>query len=301
MRLAVALAILVATPLAAQDTDQTLADIRRQLSVLNTEIQSLQRELSTTGAAALRIEGTSFPDRLISMEDQLRQLTAQTERLSFRVESIGRDGGNRIEDLRFQLCELTPDCDLGALPQPGPLGEAVAATPGPAPVPERGASGQMRPVQRPGQTAATSPIEVAPTPAAPAAPQPQLAIGEESEFNAARALLDQGQNTEAAQAFERFTTNYPTGPLSTEAQFLRGEALARSGDQAGAARAYLESFSGTPEGTRAPDSLLGLGRALGALGQTSEACLTLSEVGIRFPQSGAAGQATSARAELGCS
>lgn len=287
MRLALALTVLVAGPVAAQDNSETLADIRQQLSVLNVEMQGLSRELATTGAGPLGIEGTSFPDRLISMETQLQQLTAQTERLSFRIESIGRDGGNRIEDLRFQLCELTPDCDLGALPEPGPLGAAPTSSgQNSSPAVSTSTSGSVRPTARPNR---------------PAAPAPQLAIGEEAEFNAAKALLDQGQNGQAALALERFVTSYPTGPLSTEAQFLRGEALSRDGQQAGAARAYLESFSGTPEGPRAPESLLGLGRALGSLGQTDEACLTLSEVGIRFPQSNAAGQANSVRAGLGCS
>jgi hypothetical protein len=35
---------------AAQD-DQTLADVRQELTVLNVEIQKLRRELSTTGTA----------------------------------------------------------------------------------------------------------------------------------------------------------------------------------------------------------------------------------------------------------
>ncbi|UWQ17577.1 tol-pal system protein YbgF [Jannaschia sp. M317] len=271
MRLALALTIALATPVAAQDNTQTLADIRQQLSVLNVEMQQLTQELSTTGAPALGIEGTSFPDRVISLEAQLQALTSKAEQLSFRVESIARDGGNRIEDLRFQLCELTTDCDLGALPTPGPLGGAAQAT---------------------GGTSAPAP---APTDA------PQLAVGEQAEFGAARALLDQGQNTQAAQALERFVATYPTGPLTTEAQFLRGQALSREADHAGAARAYLEAFSGAPEGAVAPDALLGLGRALGALGQRDEACLTLSEVGIRFPQATATGQANSALAEFGCS
>ena len=76
--------------------------------------------------------------------------------------------------------------------------------------------------------------------------------------------------------------------------------LGRDGQHAAAARAYLESFSGTPEGPRAPEALVGLGTALGSLGQNDEACLTLSEVAIRFPNSPAISQANAARAGLGC-
>ncbi|GIT89877.1 tol-pal system protein YbgF [Jannaschia pagri] len=280
MRLALLLALALATSAAAQDQTETLADIRQKLSALNTEMQALTRELSTTGAAGLGIQGTSFPERVISMEQQLQQLTAQTERLSFRVETVARDGGNRIEDLRFQLCELTPDCDLGALPDPGPLGETAPESPASAPT----AGAPIRPTARPDRSV----------------PGPELAVGEQADFNAAKALFDGGQMAEAAQSFERFVTNYPTGPLSTEAQFLRGEALARQGQHANAARAYLEAFSGTPEGPRAPNALLGLGQSLGSLGQTDEACLTLAEIAVRFPSSPTVAQANSAQAGLGC-
>jgi tol-pal system protein YbgF len=276
MRLAACLILACALPAAAQEDSETLADIRQQLGVLNVEMQALTRELSTTGAAALGIEGSSFPERVTAMERQLQELTARAEQLTFRVENVARDGSARIEDLRFQLCELTPDCDLGSLPQPGPLGGSVEppATASPAQSPQ--------PTQR------------------PEAPSAELATGEQGVFDEARGLLDQGRNADAAAAFDRFVTAYPTGPLTAEAQFLRAEALSRDGQAAPAARAYLESFSGSPEGPRAAESLLGLGRSLGTLGQRDEACLTLEEVTVRFPDGPSAAAARSERAGLGC-
>ena len=268
IRLAALLAVLAA-PAAAQDAE-TLADIRRQLSALDAEMGALSRELQSTGAAALGIAGTSYPERVEALEAQLQRLTTQTERLSFRVESVARDGGSRIEDLRFQLCELTPDCDLGALPDPGPLGGEGGT----------GAGGGAAP--------------------APATGGPQLAVGEEADFEAARAALEAGNAADAAQRLDRFLQSYPTGPLTIRAQLLRGEALAATGAQAEAARAYLEAFSGAPEGAQAPAALLGLGRTLGALGQTQEACLTLTEIEVRFPGAAEAGEARSAKAGLGC-
>ncbi|MGB3556815.1 MAG: tol-pal system protein YbgF [Jannaschia sp.] len=278
MRLALALAATLALPAAAQDSAETLADIRQQLSVLQVELQRLRGELNTTGAPGVTVGGGSVIERADAIEAELRRLTQATERMEFRIESVARDGGNRLEDLRFQLCELTTDCDLGALPSPGPLGS------------EAGAGDAV--------AAPANPIEL---PAEQQDEGAELAVGEQADFDAASAALAAGRNAEAASAFERFLGAYPTGPLTYEAQFLRGEALAADGDSEGAARAYLESFSGTPEGPRAPASLLGLGRALGALGQTDEACLTLAEVGIRFPQAPAAAAANSERAGLGCS
>lgn len=267
------LLLAMALPAAAQD-DSTLGDIRQQLSVLNNELNQLKRELSTTGAAALGIEGTSFPDRVTALESQLQALTTQTERLAFRVESVAKDGGNRIEDLRFQLCELTTDCDIGALPPPSSLGEGGSEV----------AGGAANPVEAPSEPSGG----------------PELAVGERGEFDAARIALTEERYAEAAEAFQRFVLAYPTGPLTAEANMLRGRALVATGDDAGAARSFLESFSGTPDGPHAPAALLGLGRALGALGQQDEACLTLSEVPVRFPQAGEVAEARSAQSELGC-
>ena len=46
--------------LMAQDNDQTLADIRQQLTVLSVEVQKLRRELSTTGGGSVETGGLSL-------------------------------------------------------------------------------------------------------------------------------------------------------------------------------------------------------------------------------------------------
>lgn len=72
------------------------------------------------------------------------------------------------------------------------------------------------------------------------------------------------------------------------------------GDTSGAARAFLDAFTAAPDGPLAADALLNLGEGLGALGQVSEACVTLGEVGFRYPGTMAATQATVAMQGLGC-
>jgi tol-pal system protein YbgF len=272
LRALLAAALIAGPGLARAQDAETLADIRQQLSVLQVEMQRLRGELNTTGGANVAIGGSSVLERVDAIEAELRRLTQATERTAFRVESVARDGGNRIEDLRFQLCELTADCDLGALPEGGPLGgEAAAVAPAAPAQPLPGASGG-----------------------------PELAMGKQAEFDAALAALEAGRNAEAAEALSRFVTAYPTGPLSGRAQLLLGRALATDGQDAAAARAYLEAFSGAPEGPDAPEALLGLGQALGQIGQTDEACLTLSEIALRFPGSEAATRAGPTQAALGC-
>ncbi len=266
------LAAALAVPAAAQEGG-TLADIRQQLAVLQVEMQALRGELNTTGAPGTATGGSTIQGRVDAIEAELQRLTQATERLEFRIESVSRDGSARIEDLRFQLCELTADCDLATLPPPSPLGGGTE-----------------------GAAAGTVASPVAP----PADGGAQMASGEQADFDRARAALEAGDAAAAAQGFEAFLAAYPTGPLTGEAQFLRGRALARDGRQQEAARAYLESFSGSPDGARAPEALVGLGTALGSIGQTDEACLTLSEVAIRYPASPAVADAQSARTGLGC-
>ncbi len=251
----------------AQD-DQTLADIKQQVSILFTEVQSLKRELSTTGAPNMNLQGTGALERIDAMEAELRRLTGRTEEIENRIDRVVSDGTNRIGDLRFRLCEIEEGCDFATLGETPPLGGDAPATPAPAEPVTDGA---------------------------------QMAVGEQASFDRAKEALDSGSFRSAAEQFETFTQNYTGGPLNGEAHFLRGQALSELGDDAGAARAYLESFSGQPEGARAPEALLQLGLKLDELGQRADACATLAEVPVRFPNSGAATQANEALSRLSCS
>jgi tol-pal system protein YbgF len=273
--LALLLSLAVAAPVAAQDRQQTLADIRQELSVLWVEIQNLKRELSTTGGPNVNIAGTSLPDRVNSMETELSRLTARTEELANRIDRIVADGTNRIGDLEFRLVELEGG-DVSRLGETSTLG-----------------GGAMPPVAAP----ATPP----PMPGSPAGGGgPQLAMGEQADYDRARGAFDRGEYDLASAELLRFTETYPGSPLTGEAHFWRGEALSAQGDASGAARAYLESFSGDPQGVMAADALLQLGLALDRLGQRQESCVMLGEVSVRFPTSAASLEAQAARGSMNC-
>ena len=268
-----ALGLALAVPAHAQQAgDQTLADIRQELTVLYVELQRLQRELSTTGAPSTSVTGQTTLARLDAIEAELQRLTAKTERLEFRVSSVVRDGTSRIGDLEFRLCELEPACDIASLGETPLLGGVPTAEVAPA----------------------------APAAPAPTAPVTELAIGEQADFDRARALLDAQDYQAAAQQFTTFAETYPGGPLAPEAHLRRGEALDGLGEPTQAARAYLEAFSADQTGPFAPEALYRLGEKLGALGQTQEACVTLGEVVARFPQAPAVGLALEASNRIGC-
>lgn len=128
----------------------------------------------------------------------------------------------------------------------------------------------------------------------------QLAIGEQADFDHAYALLARGDFDAAAQSFDAFIDAYPNSPLMARASLGRGEALFQNGQMRLAARAFLDAFSGAPTGETAPQSLLRLGESLAALGQNSEACVTLSEVIARYPEALAAQHAQASLEEITC-
>lgn len=255
----------------AQGQDKTLADIRQELSVLYGDIQSLRGELNTTGAAPQAVGGNSALERLNAIEAQLQGLTSKTEELEFRINRITTDGTNRVGDLEFRICELDENCDISQLGDTPSLGGVDSAS-------------------------------NVPTPAAPATTGsgPALAIGEKADFERASEALAQGDFRGAADQFAAYLQTYPGGALSAEALYKRGEALSGLGDNAGAARAYLDSFSGDPDGKVAAQALLELGQSLAALGQVPDACVTLGEVGTRFPGNPAATEAQTAMQSLSC-
>lgn len=254
----------------AQTREETLADVRQQLSVLYVEIQNLKRELSTTGAAGTIVTGVSTLERVDAIERQLQVLTGKTEQLQHRVDRVVTDGTNRIGDLEFRLVELEGG-DLSQLGETTTLGGAVTA---------------------PSTDDDTGSGDGAPS---------ELAVGEETDFNRAITALDEGSFGAAADQFASFVQTYPGSPLEAEAHLRRGQALEGKTDLTGAARAFLESYSGAPQAGTAPEALFRLGKALGALGQVNEACVTLNEVGVRYPGGAFVAEAEAEMATLQCS
>jgi len=263
-------AFLLSAPQMSYAQDQTLADIRQQLSVLYVDITRLKQELSTTGAVAGNTGGNTPLDRLNAIETELQRLTSKTEELEFRVNRVTVDGTNRIGDLEFRLCELEPNCDIGQLGETPSLGGVDTAAGVPAAAPP------------------------------PASDGPALAIGEQTDFARAEEALASGDFRSAADLLETFVTSYPGSPLTTQVQIARGKALEGLGENAPAARAFLDAFSGNPQSPLAPEALFLLGRSLGALGQTQDACVTLAEVAVRYPADPQVANAQATMASLGC-
>ena len=267
--LALAAALALGAPAVAQT--QTLADIKAELTVLSGQIEQLRNELVRSGSSGgLPVDPASALTRLDQLEAELRRLTDRVDVLTNDIERIVEDATNHVGDIEFRLTELEGG-DTSVLTQPEPLGGGVT-----------------RPRPRP----------IAPA----VAPEGTgtLVATEQGDFDAAVAAADAGDNAKAAALFATFLQTYPGGPLSTEAQYRRGEALAAQEDWRGAARSFLDTFSGAPQDPLAPRALYQLAVSLGKLGQTDEACLTLTEVDSRYPGSVVAGDVAAERRTLAC-
>ncbi|GHC48008.1 tol-pal system protein YbgF [Gemmobacter tilapiae] len=254
----------------AQDRAQTLADIRAEIGALSAQFNALKQELVASGGINTGIAGGDALQRLDAIEAALSRLTAQTEQVQIKVNKVASDGTLRLGDLEIRVCELTEGCDIMNLPPTAPLGgDGGTATP-------------------------TTPTETT------SSGGPELAVAEKADFDRAKEVLASGDFRTAADLFQTYAQTYQGGPLSQEAHLLRGDALAQLGETGNAARAYLEAFSGTPNGALAGQALLKLGQSLGQLQQIPDACITLAEVGTRFPGTADATAAQGAMAQLGC-
>ncbi|WP_416369008.1 tetratricopeptide repeat protein [Tritonibacter mobilis] len=275
--LASALAVASALPTVAQEREQTLADIRQELTVLHVEVQRLNRELSTTGAPSASLAGSSVLDRVTAIETELQKLTAKTEQLQFRIQSIVKDGTNRIGDLEFRLVELEGG-DLSTLGETTTLGGDIEG------------ETELGQTTVPGTDGNSTVVGGG-----------ELAVGEEADYKLAMSDLEAQNYQAAADRFATFKEAYPGSPLTAQVDFGRGKALDGLGDTREAARAYLAAFTGDTAGAIAPEALFELGAALGRLGQLDQACITLAEVTVRFPNDPAVTAAEAERSKLACS
>jgi tol-pal system protein YbgF len=279
MRWLFALTLMLPLPAMAQDA-QSLADVKAELAQLAAQFLTLKQELISSGAAANGSAGGDALQRLDSIEAALTKLTAQTEAVEFKLNAVVTDGTNRIGDIEFRLCELTQGCDPASLPVTPDLGALAAGVVADTPA---------------------VPDATLATPTAPAATQGvELALNEKADFDRAKSKLDSGDFLGAADLFKTYAQSYPGGPLVPQADLYRGDALTTAGDTTGAARAYLDAFSASQNGPLAGQALTKLGQALGQLGQGPEACVTLAEVGKRFPGSLDDANAKAAMAAQGC-
>lgn len=256
----------------------TLADMQASLRVVAADLQGLRAQLLASGAQGFAAAGgDSAIDRMNAMEAQIAAVTEQTEQLSNRIKQVVADGTNRVGDIEFRLCELDPNCDLGAL-MTADLGGQGGITPapgaGPVPMPPSDVSARTLP-----------PLD---EPAATSIPPTEE---EAREFAEIRTLVAAQDWAQAAMKLDHLVGAHAGGPLTAEALYLQGVVREGSGHPTEGAKAYLLAFSAAPDGPRAAASLLALSQVMSGLGTPADACPYLDELMRRFPASPEAAEA----------
>jgi tol-pal system protein YbgF len=103
------------------------------------------------------------------------------------------------------------------------------------------------------------------------------------QFNAALQAFQAGQYPEAEAGFKSFLAANPAHRLTPEAIFYIGETYLQRSRPREAAEQYLKVTTDYAKSARAPESMVRLGETLAALGNSEQACATLSEFGKRYP------------------
>ncbi len=130
-------------------------------------------------------------------------------------------------------------------------------------------------------------------PAATAGPDPtQL-------YDQANQDLTQGRYTMALSGFREFVTRFPTLDLADNAQYGIGECFFAQSKFDSAAVAYAAVDAQYPKGDKAPAALYKRALSEEKLGRTADARAHLADLVKRFPLSGEAQLAQSARERLG--
>lgn len=175
-----------------------------------------------------------------------------------------------------------PNSDPNAPGAPRPLG----TTPPSAPL----VHDSPVPLVREGP-AAGQPLELGkgPPPAPPASGPTIVGSGvamldqPREQFNAALQAFQAGQYPEAEAGFKAFLAANPAHRLTPDAIFYIGETYLQRSRPREAAEQYLKVTTDYSRSPRAAESMVRLGQTLAALGNSDQACATLTEFGKRYP------------------
>ncbi len=257
---------------------------------------SLGLLLGAFGVSASAQDAAEMLLRLDRLESENRRLNGQVEEMSFQLRRL-EDQLKRAQadaDLRFRDLEqgrggqpraATPATPAPTTPTPGRRQDAFDPATSP------GSPGAPRPLG-PGTGGGdiNAPLDVTRNPRAAVAPLPQTGPSGDPrvDFEAARALFEQGSHAEAEGAFREFLRAHPKDRRVADATFFLGETYLGRTRYREAAEQYLNVTTKFSKSGRAPEAMLKLGISLRGLGAKSEACGTFEQLPAKYPNASAA-------------
>jgi tol-pal system protein YbgF len=272
------------------------------------------------GAAGDQDEASGLVLRINRLEEALRQANGRIEELENAQHQLEAQLQKFRRDVEFRFGDRSggapPESDVAEAPlapdQPGipprprrsdafdPNADpnapgaprALGTTPPSAPLVRESPPPLARQQSAPG-----APLElgkgppVAPPPAAsgPTIVGTGVAMLDQphEQFNAALQAFQAGQYPEAETGFKAFIAANPAHRLSPDAIFYIGETYLQRSRPREAAEQFLKVTTDYSKSSRAPESMVRLGQSLAVLGNSEQACATLTEFGKRYPTASA--------------
>jgi tol-pal system protein YbgF len=258
------------------------------------------------------IQATDLQMRMNALENLVRNMTGQVEKLQFQnnqllqaQQKIAADNDIRFKDIEQKLAthEANMKGIVAAQQNLAQQQAAAAAAPPPPPAP----------------AAEPEPSKTVDTPApsekssgtlgtiSKNKDEPGVVKGDDStaqaQYDEAFNALRQTKYDDAEKAFTTFLKNHPKHHLTENAKYWLGETFYVRGKFHEAAVAFADAYQEFPKGSKAPDNLLKLSMSLGSLGKKSDACVTLGELFKKFPNAKAitTNRAEQQKKTLGCS
>lgn len=235
--------------------------IEQRLSELQAGEGGRPIQAPATGAANLGVG-------LTALEEQMRQLRGDIERMSFRIDRQ-QDQITALKESVAMLQEraLRWEQKRAQPPQPDLSAKEDTARSAAMPMADLSELPEFSNLQTPADDAA----------------QAQQAQAEdvptaEAAYKAAFETLNSGNYTAAERLFSKFIATYPQSSLIGNAHYWLGETYYVQEQFDAAADEFRKGFQEMPEGPKAPDNLLRLGMTLGVLERKEEACVILDRL-----------------------
>lgn len=192
-----------------------------------------------------------------TLQAQLRELRGQLDLQAHQLDQIKNRQLQQMVDVDRRLRELERRAAAG---------------------PATGTGGGSAPT-----TIVTPPVGGAAAPGGGATPRAAPSASEQQQYDAAFALLKQGQYEQAAKSFRDFIARNPKGALAHNAQYWVGEAVYVTRDFRAALNEFGKVASDYPQSAKVPDALLKIGYCYYELGAHAKAREVLSQVASRYP------------------
>ena len=268
-RTAAALALTVCLAPAGAFAQAPVTDARD----LDERLKRIERLIESEGLVKLFEEVESLGVEIRGLRGQLEMQAHTINQLKERQRDLYLDVDQRLQRVE----SAAPAQAATSSPQQPPAAPAAPA----------------------GSAAASLPADTT-----PAAPQPSPAAGtagadaadtagvdpfaEQQAYQGAFELLKTGDYEEAATAFQKFITTYPTGSYADNAQYWLGEThyITRRFDLA--LQEFQRLVSTYPGSQKLTGALLKIGYTHNELGNKAEAERVLTDLRARYPESAAA-------------